>query len=57
MARFNAVSVRQEMVLSAALLDDPKPSEDEIRNGIAESVPLYGTFQIIQAIKAASGKG
>ena len=47
------------MVLSAkALLDEnPKPSEDEIRNGIAGNLcRCTGYLQIIQAIKAASGK-
>lgn len=47
------------MVLSAkALLDEnPKPSEDEIRNGIAGNLcRCTGYLQIIQAIKAASEK-
>ena len=45
------------MVLSAkALLDDnPKPSEEEIRNGIAGNLcRCTGYLQIVQAIKAAS---
>jgi carbon-monoxide dehydrogenase small subunit len=47
------------MVLSAkALLDEnPKPTEDEIRNGIAGNLcRCTGYLQIIQAIKAASGQ-
>jgi len=45
------------MVLSAkALLDEnPKPTEDEIRNGIAGNLcRCTGYIQIVQAIKAAS---
>ncbi len=45
------------MVLSAkALLDEnPKPSEDEIRNGIAGNLcRCTGYLQIVQAIKAVS---
>jgi carbon-monoxide dehydrogenase small subunit len=45
------------MVLSAkALLDEhPKPSEEEIRNGIAGNLcRCTGYLQIIQAIKVAS---
>ena len=48
------------MVLSAkALLDEkPKPTEEEIRNGIAGNLcRCTGYLQIIQAIKAASGQG
>jgi carbon-monoxide dehydrogenase small subunit len=48
------------MVLSAkALLDEnPKPSEEEIRHGIAGNLcRCTGYLQIIQAIKAVSGKG
>jgi carbon-monoxide dehydrogenase small subunit len=47
------------MVLSGkALLDEnPKPSDDEIRNGIAGNLcRCTGYLQIIQAIKAASGQ-
>jgi carbon-monoxide dehydrogenase small subunit len=47
------------MVLSGkALLDEnPKPSDDEIRNGIAGNLcRCTGYLQIIQAIKAASEK-
>lgn len=47
------------MVLSAkALLDEnPKPSEEEIRNGIAGNLcRCTGYLQIVQAIKAASGQ-
>jgi carbon-monoxide dehydrogenase small subunit len=47
------------MVLSGkALLDEnPKPSDDEIRNGIAGNLcRCTGYLQIIQAIKAASDK-
>jgi carbon-monoxide dehydrogenase small subunit len=47
------------MVLSAkALLDEnPKPSEDEIRNGIAGNLcRCTGYLQIVQAIKAVSEK-
>ncbi len=47
------------MVLSAmGLLDEnPKPTEEEIRNGIAGNLcRCTGYLQIIQAIKAASGK-
>ncbi len=47
------------MVLSAkALLDEvPKPTEEEIRNGIAGNLcRCTGYLQIIQAIKAASGQ-
>lgn len=47
------------MVLSAkALLDEnPKPNEEEIRNGIAGNLcRCTGYLQIIQAIKAASGQ-
>jgi carbon-monoxide dehydrogenase small subunit len=47
------------MVLSAkALLDEnPKPTEDEIRNGIAGNLcRCTGYLQIVQAIKAASGQ-
>ena len=47
------------MVLSAkALLDEnPKPTEEEIRNGIAGNLcRCTGYLQIVQAIKAASGK-
>jgi len=47
------------MVLSAkALLDEnPKPTEEEIRNGIAGNLcRCTGYLQIIQAIKAASKK-
>ncbi|MGB9629170.1 MAG: (2Fe-2S)-binding protein [Thermodesulfobacteriota bacterium] len=46
------------MVLSAkALLDEnPKPTEEEIRNGIAGNLcRCTGYLHIIQAIKAASG--
>jgi aerobic carbon-monoxide dehydrogenase small subunit len=48
------------MVLSAkALLDEnPKPTEEEIRNGIAGNLcRCTGYAQIVQAIKAASEKG
>ena len=47
------------MVLSAkALLDEnPKPTEEEIRSGIAGNLcRCTGYLQIIQAIKAASGQ-
>jgi carbon-monoxide dehydrogenase small subunit len=47
------------MVLSAkALLDEkPKPTEEEIRTGIAGNLcRCTGYIQIIQAIKAASGQ-
>ncbi|MEW6376943.1 MAG: (2Fe-2S)-binding protein [Thermodesulfobacteriota bacterium] len=47
------------MVLSAkALLDEnPKPAEEEIRNGIAGNLcRCTGYLQIIQSIKAASGQ-
>ncbi len=47
------------MVLSAkALLDEnPKPSEEEIRNGIAGNLcRCTGYLQIVEAIKAASGQ-
>jgi carbon-monoxide dehydrogenase small subunit len=47
------------MVLSAkALLDEnPKPTEEEIRHGIAGNLcRCTGYIQIIQAIKAASGQ-
>jgi aerobic carbon-monoxide dehydrogenase small subunit len=47
------------MVLSAkALLDAiPKPTEEEIRNGIAGNLcRCTGYLQIVQAIKAASGQ-
>jgi carbon-monoxide dehydrogenase small subunit len=47
------------MVLSAkALLDEnPKPTEEEIRNGIAGNLcRCTGYLQIIQAIKAVSGQ-
>jgi len=47
------------MVLSAkALLDEnPRPGEDEIRNGIAGNLcRCTGYLQIIQAIKAVSAK-
>ena len=47
------------MVLSAkALLDEnPKPTEEEIRNGIAGNLcRCTGYLQIIEAIKAASAK-
>jgi len=47
------------MVLSAkALLDEnPKPTEEEIRNGIAGNLcRCTGYLQIIQAIKAASNQ-
>jgi len=47
------------MVLSAkALLDEnPKPSEEEIRHGIAGNLcRCTGYLQIVQAIKAASGQ-
>jgi carbon-monoxide dehydrogenase small subunit len=47
------------MVISAkALLDEnPKPTEEEIRNGIAGNLcRCTGYLQIIQAIKAASGQ-
>jgi carbon-monoxide dehydrogenase small subunit len=47
------------MVLSAkALLDEnPKPSEEEIRNGIAGNLcRCTGYLQIVQAIKAVSGQ-
>jgi len=47
------------MVLSAkALLDEnPKPTEEEIRDGIAGNLcRCTGYIQIMQAIKAASGK-
>jgi carbon-monoxide dehydrogenase small subunit len=47
------------MVLSAkALLDEnPKPTEEEIRNGIAGNLcRCTGYIQIIQAIKAVSGQ-
>jgi len=47
------------MVLSAkALLDEnPKPTEEEIRHGIAGNLcRCTGYLQIIQAIKAASGQ-
>jgi aerobic carbon-monoxide dehydrogenase small subunit len=48
------------MVLSAkALLDEnPKPTEEEIRNGIAGNLcRCTGYAQIVQAIKAVSEKG
>jgi carbon-monoxide dehydrogenase small subunit len=47
------------MVLSAkALLDEnPKPTEEEIRNGIAGNLcRCTGYLQIVEAIKAASGQ-
>ncbi len=47
------------MVLSAkALLDEnPRPTEEEIRHGIAGNLcRCTGYLQIVQAIKAASGK-
>jgi carbon-monoxide dehydrogenase small subunit len=47
------------MVLSAkALLDEnPKPSEEEIRNGIAGNLcRCTGYLQIVQAIKAVTGQ-
>jgi carbon-monoxide dehydrogenase small subunit len=47
------------MVLSAkALLDEiPKPTENEIRNGIAGNLcRCTGYLQIVQAVKAASGQ-
>ena len=47
------------MVLSAkALLEEsPKPTEEEIRNGIAGNLcRCTGYIQIIQAVKAASGQ-
>jgi len=47
------------MVLSAkALLDEnPKPTEEEIRSGVAGNLcRCTGYLQIIQAIKAASGQ-
>ena len=47
------------MVLSAkALLDEiPKPTEEQIRHGIAGNLcRCTGYLQIIQAIKAASGQ-
>ena len=47
------------MVLSVkALLDEiPKPTEEEIRNGIAGNLcRCTGYLQIIQAVKAASGQ-
>jgi carbon-monoxide dehydrogenase small subunit len=47
------------MVLSAkALLDEnPKPTEEEIRNGISGNLcRCTGYLQIVQAIKAASGQ-
>ena len=47
------------MVLSAkALLDgNPKPTEEEIRNGIAGNLcRCTGYLQIVQAIKAVSGQ-
>ncbi len=47
------------MVLSAkALLDEnPKPSDEEIRHGIAGNLcRCTGYLQIVQAIKAASGQ-
>jgi carbon-monoxide dehydrogenase small subunit len=47
------------MVLSAkALLDEnPKPTEEEIRSGIAGNLcRCTGYLQIVQAIKAASGQ-
>jgi carbon-monoxide dehydrogenase small subunit len=47
------------MVLSAkALLEEnPKPTEEEIRNGIAGNLcRCTGYLQIVQAIKAASGQ-
>ena len=47
------------MVLSAkALLDEnPKPSEEQIRNGIAGNLcRCTGYLQIVQAIKAVSGQ-
>ena len=47
------------MVLSAkALLDEnPKPTEEEIRHGIAGNLcRCTGYLQIVQAIKAASGQ-
>ena len=47
------------MVLSAkALLDEiPKPTEEEIRNGIAGNLcRCTGYLQIVQAVKAASGQ-
>jgi carbon-monoxide dehydrogenase small subunit len=46
-------------VLSAkALLDEsPKPSEEEIRSGVAGNLcRCTGYLQIVQAIKAASGQ-
>ena len=48
------------MVLSTkALLDEnPKPSEEEIRNGIAGNLcRCTGYLQIVQAIKAVIGQG
>ncbi len=48
------------MVLSAkALLDEnPKPTEEEIRHGIAGNLcRCTGYLQIVQAIEAASGNG
>jgi len=47
------------MILSAkALLDEiPKPTEDQIRNGIAGNLcRCTGYTQIVQAIKAVSGQ-
>jgi carbon-monoxide dehydrogenase small subunit len=47
------------MVLSVkALLDEiPKPTEEEIRNGIAGNLcRCTGYLQIVQAVKAASGQ-
>jgi carbon-monoxide dehydrogenase small subunit len=47
------------MVLSAkALLDEsPKPTEEEIRHGIAGNLcRCTGYIQIIQAIKAVTGQ-
>jgi aerobic-type carbon monoxide dehydrogenase small subunit (CoxS/CutS family) len=47
------------MVLSVkALLDDvPKPTEEEIRNGIAGNLcRCTGYLQIVRAVKAASGQ-
>ncbi|MGZ3539381.1 MAG: (2Fe-2S)-binding protein, partial [Thermodesulfobacteriota bacterium] len=47
------------MVLAAkALLDEnPKPTEEEIRHGIAGNLcRCTGYLQIVQAIKAASGQ-
>jgi len=47
------------MVLSAKVLLDeiPKPTEEEIRNGIAGNLcRCTGYLQIVQAVKAASGQ-